>query len=251
MINAIETILWPGLRALEPKESELGGILADKRGYHNTRDRLLREGHTSDYSIQTDKDKKGPGSEGSAIDWTFRNAQAGNFSTINKYSKRLYAAGVNDDPRAKTYLREFFGNTDIDRTVEGWSYFHDAPATSADNTHLWHIHLSIYRQYINDTAAMQAIIDICAGKAIPPHPTPSTGGKLPVHVNGSRELSLKVAQMTGTDVQFVQKWIGSRCGTADGSFGAKTKSGVIWYQSMRGLKADGVVGPHTWDALGY
>src|SRR3990172_3421380 len=228
MPSAIETILWPGLKALEPAQSVLSGIEADKPGYHNTRDRLLREGRTDDYSIQTAKDNKGPGDEGSAIDWTFRDAQAGNFSTIAKYSNRLYAAGVNDDPRAKTYLREFFGNTDSDRTVEGWSYYRDASATS-DNSHLWHIHLSIYRKYINDIAAMHALLDLCAGKAIPAKPKPPVGAVLPVYNNGSRELTLKTPNMAGTDVQFVQKWIGPRCGVPDGHFGPKSKSGVRWY----------------------
>jgi peptidoglycan hydrolase-like protein with peptidoglycan-binding domain len=48
----------------------------------------------------------------------------------------------------------------------------------------------------------------------------------------------------------VQRFIGGRAGTADGSFGARTRSAVIWYQRMRGLKADGVVGPATFRAMG-
>jgi GH25 family lysozyme M1 (1,4-beta-N-acetylmuramidase) len=82
--------------------------------------------------------------------------------------------------------------------------------------------------------------------------------KLPVPVvpgltqykNGSRELALKTPHMTGTDVKFVQSFIGAtKCGPADGVFGSATKAGVIWYQGMRGLTKDGVVGPKTWAAL--
>ncbi len=37
----------------------------------------------------------------------------------------------------------------------------------------------------------------------------------------------------------------------DGSYGSQTKSGVMLYQSSRGLTADGLVGPKTWDAICY
>lgn len=43
--------------------------------------------------------------------------------------------------------------------------------------------------------------------------------------------------------------IGYAPGTADGSFGAKTKAAVIAFQSDAGLSADGVVGAKTWAAL--
>jgi uncharacterized protein (TIGR02594 family) len=36
----------------------------------------------------------------------------------------------------------------------------------------------------------------------------------------------------------------------DGDFGDKTRTAVIRFQTLRGLKPDGVVGPQTWTALG-
>lgn len=155
-MTAISEVLWLGMKALVPT-SQLGGILADKPGYHNMRRRLP----STDYSVTLPIDKLGPDNEGSAIDWTFPNAQAGNYSTIALYSKRLYDAGVTDDPRAYP-MREFFGNIDLDSTVEGWSYYRNA-AASSDTSHLWHIHISIHRKYINDTAAMNSILDILGG----------------------------------------------------------------------------------------
>ena len=36
---------------------------------------------------------------------------------------------------------------------------------------------------------------------------------------------------------------------ADGKFGAKTEAAVKQFQTSVGLKADGIVGPKTWEAL--
>jgi hypothetical protein len=159
--SAIEGVLWPGCRALAPKVSALGGITAFKTGYHGPRN-WMKANHPNDYSIQLAIDKLGPGDEGSALDWTFTDAQKSDFSTIAKFSRRLFKAGQEKDPRAYP-LREFYGNTDSDREVEGWSYYRNR-AGSSDSTHLWHIHMSIYRKYINDAAAMRSILSILSGE---------------------------------------------------------------------------------------
>jgi len=150
------------MKALEPK-SQLGGIYANKRGYHNKRENLPMPGYTFDYSIdEFSIDKQGPADEASAIDWTFPDAQSGNYSTISKYSKRLYAVRGGNDSRT-VYMREFFGQIDSDSTVEGWDYGKNK-ASSSDSSHLWHIHISIFRKYINSTGAMKAILSILKGE---------------------------------------------------------------------------------------
>jgi hypothetical protein len=159
-MSAIDTILWPGFKAIEPSV-RLGGIYANKPGYHNKRINLP----SSDYSVaQFAIDREGPGDEASAIDLTFPDAQAGNYATISKYSKRLYAARLNNDPRT-VYMREFFGQIDSDKTVEGWDYSKDR-ASSSDSSHLWHIHISIHRKYIDSPTAMKAILSILKGETV-------------------------------------------------------------------------------------
>lgn len=78
-------------------------------------------------------------------------------------------------------------------------------------------------------------------------PRPSGTYKL-----GARTLKLTHPNMRGNDVAFVQRFIGPKhAGVADGIFGENTKAGVIWYQRMRGIRADGIVGDQTWRQMGY
>jgi hypothetical protein len=158
--GAIETTLWPGMHALEPS-SQLGGIMARKPGYHNSRDHLP----ASDYSVREFAiDRVGPADLGSAIDWTFPEAQSESYGRIDRYSSRLLAAGRAVDPR--TYgMREFFGQADSDSAVEGWDFSKNRTSTS-DKSHLWHIHISIHRKYINDTRAMRAVLSILSGQSL-------------------------------------------------------------------------------------
>lgn len=163
--SAIEGVLWPGCKALAPEQSYNLGITVNKGGYHSTRN-WLKANKPTDYSIQEAIDKLGPSDEGSALDWGFHDAnERSDFRTIAKFSRRLYEAGQNHDPRAYP-LREFYGNTDLDRDVEGWSYFRDGPRSS-DDTHLFHIHFSVWRKYINDPAAMRSILSILKGEDMP------------------------------------------------------------------------------------
>lgn len=59
--------------------------------------------------------------------------------------------------------------------------------------------------------------------------------------------------MKGEPVRALQSrlnQLGFNAGTADGDFGPKTTAAVKAFQKARGLAADGVVGPKTWDKLG-
>ncbi|SOD63422.1 Putative peptidoglycan binding domain-containing protein [Streptomyces zhaozhouensis] len=57
---------------------------------------------------------------------------------------------------------------------------------------------------------------------------------------------------TGTEVRYLQRGLNAALGLSlevDGKFGPATRAAVISYQSSRGLAADAVVGPNTWNAL--
>jgi peptidoglycan hydrolase-like protein with peptidoglycan-binding domain len=67
------------------------------------------------------------------------------------------------------------------------------------------------------------------------------------HPRGSRTLKLTDPMMRGEDVGFVQRWTGV---DDDGVFGKATRAAVVDYQRMRGIAADGIVGPTTWRHMG-
>ena len=75
-------------------------------------------------------------------------------------------------------------------------------------------------------------------------------------VNGgsgySRVLKVTNPLMYGDDIKSVQNKLNSlgfNAGTADGYYGNGTRDAVIRFQKARGLDADGMVGPSTWNYL--
>jgi len=153
--------LWLQLQALEPS-TKLGGTFASKPGYHNYRNALP----SWDYSV-TDRppDGGGPGDVCAAIDWTFPDAQAGNYSTIAKYTKRLFASAQDPaDPRLDGW-REFYGQADDDTYVEGYDIRYGTPATS-DSSHLWHIHISENRDQATSQANKEALLSVLRGETL-------------------------------------------------------------------------------------
>jgi peptidoglycan hydrolase-like protein with peptidoglycan-binding domain len=68
----------------------------------------------------------------------------------------------------------------------------------------------------------------------------------------SRLLKVRSPLMHGEDVRAVQNKLNSlgyNAGSADGYFGNNTKNAVQSFQRARGLSADGIVGPDTWNKL--
>lgn len=152
---------WTEFKKIEPTV-ELGGIYANKPGYHNTR----AGNSSSNYSVVLPEDKLGPSDKAAAIDLTFPNAQAGNYSTIAKYSSRLLKSGQDLNDNRGNYLREFYGNADFDNSVEGWDFYYVRPASS-DTSHLWHIHISFLRKFVTSRTAMDSVLSILRGDPVP------------------------------------------------------------------------------------
>jgi hypothetical protein len=152
---------WCEFQKMEP-HARLGGVYANKPGYHNIRKALPR----TDYSVRSTIDRSGPDDKSAAIDITFPDAQGGEYATIERYSRRLLASGRDRHDERGNYLREFFGNTNADHLVDGWDYQQVCGSTSPDDTHLWHIHISIGRGHVTDYKAMRALLSILDGESV-------------------------------------------------------------------------------------
>jgi len=153
--------LWESLQAMEPS-SVLGGIYANKPGYHNARHNLP----SHDYSVCDDPpDQEGLGDKACGLDWTFPEAQSGDYSRISRYTKRLLSSAQDmDDPRLNGW-REFYGQADTDSHVEGWDcrYGH---AASSDSSHLWHLHFSENRDQSTSQDNKHALLSVLRGETV-------------------------------------------------------------------------------------
>lgn len=160
--------LWLGFKLREPT-ALLGGVYADKKGYHNYRNALS----AGDYSVgDVAADRAGPGNFASALDITLKSAQ------MRTYTKRLDVAARARDPRLFTprgvVLREFIGTLD-GRTVycyvlTGGRHLgltaDSGPDPGRDKTHLWHIHLSVIRKFCADWHALDGVLSVLRGETL-------------------------------------------------------------------------------------
>ena len=152
---------------LEP-QSEDGGILAIKPGYHSYGSRLVDHGlgdPRTDHSIRRAPDRTGPWWKdfSAAHDWTFTRAHRGNYTEIKLYTGRLVRSMRSlTDLRPDDVYAYTIGQLDNDRTVEGWNEYADDDETG-DNSHLWHRHDSFRRNIIGDFWAMWKALTIDMG----------------------------------------------------------------------------------------
>lgn len=250
----------------------LSGIVPDRRhldngGFHCSVEDLRKHGNQDDYSNSRIDDRDFNVRYGAAVDVTLSAAD------MKRAYKRVYAVWKDkSDPRGK-YLN----------AVNGWDGSGDAvrldfvtrTAKYASPDHRWHNHIEIRRRYLLDAKAARAVVSVYAGEskaswlAREEPPGPVAAGKAPAvkpvpkpkpkpkpavaHPPGSRVLRYAPgkALMRGDDVAYVQRYLGvSKAGKADGVFGARTRAGVRWYQAMRRLGVDGIVGAKTFRSMG-
>lgn len=154
---------------LEPKLSENGGTYANKPGYHNIGNNLPDHGPgnaKTDHSIRRAPDRTGQWwrTKTGGRDWTFLDAQRGDYKTIIKYTKLIVNSMKSlTDLRPDEPLAYVLGQIDGDTVVEGWNEYTDEPETSADKTHLWHIHESWKRSHVGNFWSMWKILTIYMG----------------------------------------------------------------------------------------
>lgn len=136
--------------------AQLAGIYVDKPGYHNCREALP----SSDYSVQHLEDRLGDPEAGSALDITLPPNEQ------RLLTARLIRATLARDPRMWV-VREFYGSVD-GVTVTGLDVRDLRWLKNTDDSHLWHIHISFYRRYATDHAALQQVAGVLIGVAEPP-----------------------------------------------------------------------------------
>ena len=91
-----------------------------------------------------------------------------------------------------------------------------------------------YKLYEWDREVLNKVVDI--------RPALEPGEYYPMLKQGSK----------GEYVLYWQRFLNSNgffCGVEDGIFGKNTKLGVMDFQSCHGLKADGIIGPKTWNLV--
>jgi hypothetical protein len=153
----------------------VGGIVGDTRhvaggGYHISREDLRSHGQGSDYSIQSPADKRGASNYAAAIDISLDPAE------MVEVSKRLKAAmgGADYDPRIEP-LREFIGTVD-NVHVCGYNRYQTVypngskgratgfyPSGYSESSHLWHVHLSFFRDYCNNWNDILGVAEVVCG----------------------------------------------------------------------------------------
>lgn len=136
------------------------------------------------------------------------------------------------------------------RTIWSRSWGWTARAYHGTNPHTRHAHFSFRDGAAGRRGGAWGIVEKFGPQAVKPRPAGKPASPA-AHPPGSRAVWLRPQPMTGADVAYLQRWIGEkRCGPADGVYGRRTGMAVRWYQNMRGLAADGIVGPQTWRHLG-
>lgn len=167
-ISAASWRFWQEFLEFEPTV-KLGGIYSgSKGGYHNARENLPFGDATTDYSVnQVALDRQGPSQYGAAIDMTLSDP-----AKMRLYSARLDRAMRARDPRlfidGEPVVREFIGTLN---STSVYCYVltggrplgvgaDSGPDPGRDDSHLWHIHLSVIRKFCATWRAYSGILSI-------------------------------------------------------------------------------------------
>ncbi len=223
--------------------AELSGIVGDSAhtyGYHRCRN-VLPGG---DYSRQLSLDQQGDGWAASALDVKLPADQ------MRAVTTRLISAAKAGDPRLRA-LREFCGTTDGTRTHSFDLSNRREGLGEWDSSHLWHVHLSVYRAYADDAAALAPIAEVIAGASgsqpsPPPKLPPAVRAAWPLPpghyfglITGPNESHGGTNDTERTHVQKIQQRLQALgyapkvADWADGKFEAPTKDAVAAWQRAK------------------
>lgn len=202
-----------------------GGAYVRKPGFHASVEDNLAS-WPGDYSIREAINRQPPRTVTRALDLTLSDAD------MRTLTRRLAdAARDEDDPRLEG-LREFFGTLDGD-TVYGRSRLGPTTgwyASTADSSHLWHIHLSFFTPYADDWAVLAGVVSVLIGQS------------LADYLGGTMERIIAQHGDSGTWVSFVQRYLQDEGATLtrDGEYGDETTAAARWVfvNRLGGASAD-------------
>lgn len=124
-------------------------------GYHRSRNRLIQIGH-QDSSMAHERDQGGDGDAVSALDIKMPLGQ------MIAVTSRLKEAADAEDGRLTDVVSQFAGTLD-GGAVYAWDVGSHRRQTGWDNTHLWHVHISFWRDTCTEEAALLRFADLFIG----------------------------------------------------------------------------------------
>jgi hypothetical protein len=151
--------LWESASQMIPGV-KLSGIYANKSGYHNTVNKN-RSTWPSNYSIKLPLDLPGYNyGYARAIDLTMSDTE------MVKWTTRMKNSALNPADTRLRCMREFYGTLD-NRSVYGLIKDNlDGPwrRSSADDTHLWHGHGSVFTKFVADWNMLYPLLSVWSGQ---------------------------------------------------------------------------------------
>jgi len=182
--------LWEGCPVPGVK---LSGIYANKAGYHNTVNANLHY-YPSNYSVKLPLDLVPENrTRARAIDLTMSDTE------MVKWTTRMKTSFENPLDTRLDAVKEFYGTLD-NKTVFGLSKDKlrgPVRRVSADKTHLWHGHTSIFTHFVNNWPALAPLLSVWAGV---PFSEWSVGG-MPLPKQGDTGEEVKYWQQMHNEVR--------------------------------------------------
>lgn len=202
----------------------LGGIYANKSGYHNTR-KNNQSRWPGNYSIRLSLDiSKGPSDKARAIDYTMSDAE------MRKRTGYLRRSALDPRDDRLAAVREFYGTLDSKSVYGLIKSDEDGPwnSSSADSTHLWHIHISVFTAFVNIWSALESIVSVLAGDTYDQWLTRKGGSDKMVGLSvGDSGEAVKELQATLRNAGFDP-------GPVDGDYGPNTAKSVLACRKSQG-----------------
>jgi len=199
------------------RSTRWGGGYVRKPGFHSSVEDNLKS-WPDNYSIREAINRRPPTNVGRAFDLTMSDAD------MITATRRFADAVKRNDPRLQG-LREFFGTLD-GRTVYGRA--RRGPDTdwyeaSADDSHLWHLHGSVFTPYAANWAVLSGLASILIGQSLADYLT-----------GGTMQLDLPAHGDKGTWVGFFQRLVIDRGATlpvhgVDNDYGDEFAAALRWW----------------------